>query len=240
MDLKELELGIDPSTHWYFQSKKVPLIRFVKEVSRKHNRKVMLVDVGSGSGFFMHELVKTVPELIEKVWLVDTGYTDEEVKESVDLQLEKTRTLPDRIENAVVVMMDVLEHLENDDAMLSDVRSRCRGVNHFFITVPAFIDLWSGHDVYLGHHRRYTSGTLRELLERGRFQRYRIFYLYLAIFPLVWLMRKLRSKQEVASTTSKAVNPLVNAILRGYNSLEMSISRANGLFGVTCAAEGEI
>jgi hypothetical protein len=240
MDLKELALGIDPSSHWYYQSKKVPLIRFVREIAQKQKMKVMLVDVGAGSGFFMHELVRTVPELIAKVWLVDTGYTEAEVEASAGRQVEKTRALPDRIENAVVVMMDVLEHLEDDDAMLAGIKERCRGVNHFFITVPAFMDLWSGHDVYLGHHRRYNSSTLHALLRRGRFRRHRVFYLYFAIFPLVWHFRRIKTKERETSTISRPVPPAVNAILRRYNSLEMTLSRANTFFGVTCAGEGEI
>lgn len=240
MDLKELESGVNPSTHWYYQSKKLPLVRFVKKIFREQKRKVVLVDVGSGSGFFMYELLKLIPDMIDKVWLVDINYTEAEVKETIGKQVEKTISLPSVIEHAVVVMMDVLEHIEDDLAILNEIKKRCKGKNHFFITVPAFMDLWSGHDVYLGHYRRYTSKTLKALLTNAKLSKYKIFYLFAGIFPLVWLVRKIKAKEKEAKTTLKPANPIVNSVLRSYNSFEMNFSRMNKLFGVTCAAEGEI
>src|SRR4030095_14742624 len=162
MDLKELESGVDPKTHWYYQSKIIPLIAFVKKVFNDSRQPLTMVDVGSGSGFFMYELYEKVPEMISKIYLVDIGYTDEEINSTRNQVIEKTKSLPSKIENAVVVMMDVLEHLEDDHAMLKSIREKSVGKNHFFITVPAFMDLWSGHDVYLGHYRRYTNKTLNE------------------------------------------------------------------------------
>ncbi len=238
MDLKELESGVNPGTHWYYQSKKWPLVRFVKKIYREQKKKVVLVDVGSGSGFFMYELIKLMPETIDKVWLVDINYTEAEVKETSGQKIEKTISLPPIIEHAVVVMMDVLEHIEDDLAILNEIKNRCAGKNHFFITVPAFMDLWSGHDIYLGHYRRYTSKTLNELLLNAKFPRYKIFYLFAGIFPMVWLVRKLKAKE--AKTTLKPTHPIINSILRAYNSFEMNFSRINKLFGVTCAAEGEL
>ena len=240
MDLKELESGVNPETHWYYQSKKWPLVRFVKKIFRQQKKKVVLVDVGSGSGFFMYELLKLMPEMIDKVWLVDINYTDAEVSVTVGQQVEKTKNLPPVIEHAVVIMMDVLEHIEDDLAILDEITKRCNGKNHFFITVPAFMDLWSGHDVYLGHYRRYTSKTLNELLKNAKLSKFKIFYLFAGIFPLVWSIRKLNKKSKESQSNMKPSHPIVNSLLRSYNSFEMNFSRMNKLFGVTCAAEGEL
>jgi len=94
MDLKELEQGVNPKIHWYYQSKKIPMLRFIKEAHRQLNRKLTLVDVGSGSGFFMYEAYEAIPELIEKIYLVDIGYTDEEVNATKGKLIEKTKSLP--------------------------------------------------------------------------------------------------------------------------------------------------
>ena len=167
MDLKELESGVDPKTHWYYQSKKIPLIAFVKKIFQKKRIPLTLIDVGSGSGFFMYELQDAVPEMISKIYLVDIGYSEEEILATKNQRIEKTKSLPDKIENAIVVMMDVLEHLEDDHAMLKAIKEKSAGENYFFITVPAFMSLWSGHDVYLGHYRRYTLALLRWLMCAG-------------------------------------------------------------------------
>lgn len=240
MDLKELELGVDPRTHWYYQSKKVPMLRFIEEVFNKTKRPLTLIDLGSGSGFFMYEAHEALPQCIEKIYLVDIGYGEEEMKPTLGQLFEKRHALPDKIENALVVMMDVLEHLPDDKAMLQDIKRRAVGTNHFFITVPAFKELWSGHDVYLGHYRRYTTESLEAVLKSCGYTLARCRYLYAAIFPLVWLVRKLGNKTTNPKTSMGPLPKSVNAMLRWWNQTEAKTFRRNRVFGVTCSAEGEI
>jgi hypothetical protein len=190
MDLKELESGVDPKIHWYYQSKKIPLFAYVKKIFHRQKKPLTIIDLGSGSGFFMYELYEQIPEMISKIYLVDIGYSDQEIETTKNQVIEKTKELPPRIENAVVVMMDVLEHLEHDTAMLKAIKEKSQDTNFFFITVPAFMGLWSGHDVYLGHYRRYTRQTLALLLKNASFQKEKLYYIYGLIFPLVWLKRK--------------------------------------------------
>lgn len=238
MDLKELELGVDPKTHWYYQSKKQPLIRYVKKIAAQLQTKLTLIDVGSGSGFFMYELMDEVPHLIEKVWLVDIGYTDAEIETTKNQIIEKIRVLPENISNGLFVMMDVLEHLKDDAAMLNDIKQSSMGTNYYFITVPAFMSLWSGHDVYLEHYRRYTASGLRRLLHSSNFSISNCYYIYNTIFPLVWLFRKLGNKTYQPKSSMKPENTLVNSILLAFHKAENGIGKWNKWFGVTCVAEG--
>lgn len=240
MDLKELEQGVDPKTHWYYQSKKLPLLRFVKSVAQQQNSKITLIDVGSGSGFFMYELMDAIPDKIEKVWLVDIGYSDAEIAETKNKIIEKNKTLPSQIQNGVYVMMDVLEHLPDDKAMLLDIKKSCSGNNYFFITVPAFQSLWSGHDVYLEHFRRYRIATLRNVLSEAGFNTNITYYIYNSIFPLVWLVRKISNKTYKPKTSLKPIHPMLNAGLKTFHTIENGLGKWNKLFGVTCVAEGKI
>lgn len=238
MDLKELASGVDPKTHWYYQSKKELLIDFVKKVFERVGMPLNIIDVGSGSGFFMYELKDAAPGMIEQIYLIDIGYTDEEVTASHNQLVEKRKSLPENIENAVVVMMDVLEHLEYDQAMLEAIRKKSRGENHFFITVPAFQSLWSGHDVYLEHFRRYTASSLQKLLDETGFKSSNLYYFYGFIFPLVWLVRQLKPKNERAESDMKPAGGLVNAILTAFCLVELPFRKLNRIAGVTCVAEG--
>ena len=240
MDLKELEQGVDPKTHWYYQSKKVPLLRYIKEVYAKTGKPINLIDLGSGSGFFMYEAYEALPEFIGQIYLVDTGYSEDEMNPTKGQRFQKQHFLPDKIENGLVVMMDVLEHLPDDKAMLDDIKKRSVGVNHFFITVPAFKSLWSGHDVYLGHYRRYTTTMLEDVLKATGMTTKRCYYLYGTIFPLVWLVRRLGNKTYKPKTSLKPAPTPVNALLKFWNTLEANTMRRNRVFGVTCVAEGEI
>jgi SAM-dependent methyltransferase len=240
MDLKELESGVDPKTHWYYQSKKIPLISFVKKIYSKKKIPLTLIDVGSGSGFFMYELQEAIPEMIAKIYLVDIGYSDEEIASTKNQHIEKTKSLPDKIENAVAVMMDVLEHLEDDHAMLNAIKEKSVGENFYFITVPAFMSLWSGHDIYLGHYRRYTNDSLRKLLLNSQFTIYNRYYFYGSIFPAVWLARRMKNKNSSAQSDMKPMSAAINGILKLVCTIEIPFRKLNRLWGVSCVAEGRI
>ena len=56
----------------------------------------------------------------------------------------------------LVLLMDVLEHMTDDVTLLREYVERVTSGTRFLITVPAFGFLWSGHDEFLRHYRRYT------------------------------------------------------------------------------------
>jgi hypothetical protein len=240
VDLKELESGVDPHTHWYYQSKKIPLLEYVDLIYKKINQQLTIVDVGSGSSFFMEELYKYSPEKIKKIYCVDIGYSEQEEMDTKGKTIERLRQLPDKIENGIVVMMDVLEHVEDDVALLAEIKKRCVNTNYFFITVPAFLDLWSQHDVYLGHYRRYTIKTLTGSLQKAKYSANKIHYMYGSIFPLVWIARKFSKSSENPKSDMAPTSSFVNSILKSWTSFGIQFRKFNQTAGVTCAAEGEI
>ncbi len=61
------------------------------------------------------------------------------------------------------LLMDVLEHVEHDRALLAAIVEAARPGAYVVITVPADMALWSDHDVNFGHFRRYTASELRAL-----------------------------------------------------------------------------
>ena len=241
MDLKELESGVNPEVHWYYQSKILPLINYTRKVL-KTTQGLTIVDVGSGSGFFAISLEKKFKDQIKKVYLVDINYTAEEIAETRGAKIEKVLSIPSRIENGLVILMDVLEHLEDDLKMLNEIKAAAKGDNnYYFITVPAFLSLWSGHDVYLGHYRRYKIDMLNGVLNKAKYSIKNSYYLYGTLFPMVWLARKLDNmKKKEATSNMKPFNPLVNKVLLGVTSIDMALSSINKIAGVTCVSEGKI
>jgi SAM-dependent methyltransferase len=69
----------------------------------------------------------------------------------------------------LVMAFDVLEHLEDDDAAVREIRRVLRPGGRFLVAVPCDPRLWSAHDEAVGHVRRYTRPTLTDLLVRGGF-----------------------------------------------------------------------
>ena len=137
MDLKELESGVDPKTHWYYQSKKVPLFRYFEKVVGQLDEPITVIDFGSGSGFFAYELEEAYPDAIKEILLVDIGYTEAEMAATQGQKVRKLHFIPEGISHCIVIMMDVLEHIEDDYAILEEIQNKTGEHAYFFITVPA-------------------------------------------------------------------------------------------------------
>lgn len=65
----------------------------------------------------------------------------------------------------VVVMHDVLEHLEDDRDAVRHLAMLLKPAGTLVLSVPALPALFGYHDEQLGHYRRYTRRTLRAALE---------------------------------------------------------------------------
>jgi len=71
---------------------------------------------------------------------------------------------------SLVLMLDVLEHLDHPDEALEHAYSLLGPSGALLLTVPAFQLLWTNHDT-INHHRvRYRRGTLNPLLQRAGFK----------------------------------------------------------------------
>ena len=65
---------------------------------------------------------------------------------------------------------DVIEHVEDDAALLGEIRRVLRPGGTLCVTVPAYGWLWSAEDEHAGHHRRYSLARLDALLTRCAFR----------------------------------------------------------------------
>jgi SAM-dependent methyltransferase len=66
-----------------------------------------------------------------------------------------------------VVMVNVLEHVPDDAALLADIHRVLRRGGRLCLFVPALPALYGTLDAAFEHHRRYTAPGIRGLLERA-------------------------------------------------------------------------
>jgi SAM-dependent methyltransferase len=69
----------------------------------------------------------------------------------------------------LLVAYDVLEHIEEDDLVVSEIARVVRPGGRVLIAVPADPRLWSEHDVAVRHVRRYTRPELVALFDTPAF-----------------------------------------------------------------------
>jgi len=65
----------------------------------------------------------------------------------------------------VVILHDVLEHIENDAKAIERISTFLNKDGILIVSVPAHSFLFGNHDVQLGHYRRYNRKTLRVTLQ---------------------------------------------------------------------------
>ncbi len=126
---------------------------------------IEVLDVGAGDGFVASKLLAVLPSG-SSVTCVDSEYTDERIsalRADTPRELVFSRTYPDH-EFDAIVLLDVLEHVADDHALLRDLERRLRPGGLLIISVPAHQALYTQHDVALGHHRRYSADQLRDVI----------------------------------------------------------------------------
>ena len=133
--------------------------------------------------------------------------------------------------------MDVREHVDDDVGLLNDYVMKVPRGARFLITVPAFQFLWSGHDVFLEHKRRYRLNQIEEVVGRAGLTVKQGAYYFGAVFPIVLAIRILnnvlqRGRYKAQSQLSRH-HPLVNGTLAAMSSAEMPFFPHNRLAGLS-------
>jgi 2-polyprenyl-3-methyl-5-hydroxy-6-metoxy-1,4-benzoquinol methylase len=213
MDLKEEDiLGADIGGHWYYRSKAAALRRMIGPL-----RPQRLLDVGAGSGFFSRHLLTEGGA--QAALCVDVGY-ERNRDETVDGKPVLYRRDCGPTDCDLVLMMDVLEHVDDDVGLVRHHAAKVPSGAHFLATVPAFRFLWSGHDVFLEHKRRYTLPEIEQTMRDAGLAVVRGAYYFGLIFPLAASIR-LAGRGDATPRSS----------LRKHGAL------TNGLLAIACAAE---
>jgi SAM-dependent methyltransferase len=90
-----------------------------------------------------------------------------------------------------VCAFDVLEHIDDDTAVLKNVHAALKPGGALFITVPADKHLWSAMDIYAEHKRRYSLRELQAKLEDNGFKVLKMSYFMTFLFPCILISRKI-------------------------------------------------
>jgi SAM-dependent methyltransferase len=230
MDLKEVGLlgtGQEEG-HWYYASKARAVMQALGD-----RQPGQILDVGAGSGFFSRMLLRDTSA--QSAICVDTGYAEDWSESHFAKPITFRRASPIG-EADLVLLIDVLEHVDDDVALLRELAASAKPGTRFIVSVPAFSWLWSQHDEFLEHRRRYTlSGILGALSVAGLEPRAG-FYMFAAIFPAVAahrLWKRRWTAGETAGSDLRQHHSWTNAILAGLCLAESTVARHNRAFGLT-------
>jgi SAM-dependent methyltransferase len=229
MDLKEIEiLGSNIGEHWYYKSKAIAMMHVLDKIDP-----IKVLDVGAGSGFFSKYLLDN--SSVKEAWCVDTSYK----KNSQIIEKNKStyfRRSVEKIDVDLILFMDVLEHVDDDLMLLKEYLKKVNKNTHILITVPAFNFLWSEHDDFLEHKRRYSLNEVEKLLKKSGLKIERGVYFFGLVFPIAAILRILkRFKKENLNPKSQLTkhNFIVHIFLKFLCKIELLIMKYNRFAGLT-------
>lgn len=130
------------------------------------------------------------------------------------------RAIPFRDEFDVVSAFDVLEHIDDDIAALTEMRAASRPGGGLLLTVPQHRWLWSPTDDYAGHERRYTRAELLDKLHAVGFEELLVTSFATAVLPLMAAsrlrLRLLGDRYEPTREHAQAsrLDPLLDRLMR--------------------------
>jgi SAM-dependent methyltransferase len=100
------------------------------------------------------------------------------------------RRLPFQEEFDVVAAFDVLEHVDEDEAVLAQMYQATKPGGGALISVPQHPSLWSAVDEFSRHRRRYAAGELVEKVQAAGFRVIRKTSFVSLLLPVVALSRR--------------------------------------------------
>jgi SAM-dependent methyltransferase len=161
-----------------------------------HGPDQSILDIGSGTGI----ILKMLEELGQAVGMEMSQEAIQFLKRRNLKQIvcsDAEQPLPFKSGSfSLITCLDVLEHLDRDQALLEEMLRVCREGGYVLVTVPAFKRLWSPHDVVLHHRRRYTlPGLLSQVSALNCEVVKASYYNFILSLPIL-AVRKLRALFE--------------------------------------------
>jgi SAM-dependent methyltransferase len=168
------------------------VLRQVFERFTDRSRPLDVLEIGCGIGGVIRAL-RSIPNLRltgSEIYIQGLRYAQSSMPDVDFIQLDAT-DIPFRDAFDVIGAFDVIEHIDRDELVISEVREALRPGGLFVVTVPQYQWLWSNLDELVCHKRRYNRRDLTEKLQRAGFEVIYTTSFVTTLFPLMLIGRLL-------------------------------------------------
>ncbi len=205
-------------THWWFKIREKIILDNIKKHSTFKNPSILNIGAATGRS---SEALQDIGAVTSLEYDADCcRFTNEktglDVIQGSILELPFTNNTFD-----IVCAFDVIEHVQNDQKAIDEMKRVCKNGGIIIITVPAFMSLWSEHDDINHHFRRYKASRIKQLFSCSSnilYQSYFNTFLFLPIFIFRSVSRIFKPKKksgqekENKSDFKQLNNKIVNSL----------------------------
>lgn len=202
--------------HWWFQGRREVLTALLKQVVPARANKPAILEAGCGYGGNLRMLAQFGS--VSGFELDDNARQYAAATNGTPVVYGCLPEQPGFADQRfdLIVMLDVLEHIEDDTASLARLRAMLNPGGIIVITVPALPWLWSSHDEIHHHKRRYSRKGLRQTLRSAQLTPVKMGFFNTLLLPLAIgqrLMAKLSAREaRVDDVPPRALNSALAAI----------------------------
>ena len=226
-------------THWWFVGRRRILESFVRRICQDLKRELnvlrpRILDVGCGTGANL-ELLGQFGEA-HGVDVSEDALAFCRARGLENVKHGEAERLPYEDNSFdLVTGLDVVEHLDDDAAGLSEMRRVLKPGGRALLFVPAFMFLWGVQDDVSHHRRRYTIPTLRRAVNAAGLEVERTTYANITFFAPILLGRALMKVTGLRPASENNINvSALNGVFGRILGAESAfLSRLNFPFGVS-------
>ena len=230
--------------HWWYCGRRAVLKSVLDRFAPKDHRSLNILEVGCGNGGNL-PLFSTYG----KVFAVELDDLARARASNRGIGDVEKGFLPDSIPFEggrfdLVTALDVIEHVKDDGKAAQSLCRLLAPKGLLVVTAPAYMWLWSQHDEFSHHERRYTRAQLVSLMKGQGLKIHYSTYFNTLLFPIaamrIMLYKLIKKHPSSAMRTPSAlVNRLLNAVLFCESVVIPRVSLPYGLSILICASSGE-
>lgn len=193
------------------------------------SREAHFCEIGCGTGYVLSGLASRFPATrlsATEIYADALAFASRRVPNASLYQMD-ARRIPFTGEFDVMGAFDVLEHIEEDERVLSEIHRALVSRGRLIATVPQHPFLWSQQDEHACHVRRYRARELRQKLEAAGFVVELATSFVSLLFPLMYITRR-RPRVNDADydmTADLRLGRVTNAMLESVMSVEHGLIR---------------